>query len=101
MDRVRRVVRSAVLSGRRVKVIVGYRNRSQTGYHETQVRIELIPPSALDATYTMWNYFGYFKLIPVQSFGNLEIKPTEEKVGRQFLMAIHGLLLVPHRRDGY
>lgn len=31
------------LHGWRVKVIVGYRNRSQTGSHETQVRIELIP----------------------------------------------------------
>lgn len=57
--------------------------------------------SVLHATYIIWNYYtDIFKLIPVQCFGNLEMRPKEEKVGGEFLMDFHGLLLVPHRRDG-
>lgn len=29
-----------------------------------------------------------YELIPVQGYGNLEVKPEEEKVGGQFLMDV-------------
>lgn len=49
-------------------------------------------------------YFGVtpqiFRLIPARGFGNLEMRPTEEKVRGQYLMDFHGLFLVPRRRDG-